>query len=846
MSKNHVFKIYLIALVESTQGLMCRLIDANNPQDLKQYPERLVIQGVGSGAVKVENIKVEDGKLVGTNGSIDRYPRIDASGNLMNKPSMVIFNQIGDVGYTVCDYAGRIKMMSTADAVEYARKFDIANGKLVSRDNIDFISSITGKYDVKEVPRVKETSKAKVQVKKRDNTRLAENSEVEAELLLDQKDSLGVLTESQRNAVKNFYIWYTVGQYQDLAKSIKLNLAPGKLETLTELRGEEDWVFAGIEDLMITQASYGNCTLGHQLRYAYYAAPVSSSKDPSTWIIFGKDCAGDFFDISKEDMEKLVTAKNNMTDELTVLVKQIQEGTVQKAIERTAFLNGMIKKGIEKKVLTRAFGEVARYAVDYLRVGLPLPKSLVLEMSKQFRLRGEQWGLFLEGKHDGLLKELRAGMPGKLTRVFGYMGAMSMYYYQMTQYVMDGYYGYNPLDDLTLIEDPIERRLKARKDVGGYNKDTRGARLYVNRKLRDSLGDIDSLEGFEKTLDLCGLLQITGRVLATAAHRVGYMEPKTAYMHLTNIIHGMIQDTTDDAKLLALNTMMNGTEIVMNKQSGYLRDFKIELTSTGYRRDYNKAPYVLEKYMSVGSVYGDIYEEISKRLEEKRAQELKEAQMKEDARKEDPIYRLERYLEKYPEGNGSNKLNVAISILDKDIPFGRLSEKQQYRIKAELAIFEEMEKGNIVELTEQKPEEEVQEEKTEKNPLERFADYLKKYPEGNYSDYLHIPKSFVEKGLTYESLSPKQKNALMHELAKFDAMAGVKSEEVWDDTLMNHKEILDIINELVDANDKGQLRKVKVRYGSLIGIIDSVRNKGRVSEKQYKYIKRAYETYQNM
>ena len=51
----------------------------------------------------------EDGSLIGTNGSLSRYPRI-LNGNCTEYPSpLIIINQIEDIGYTICDFSYYIK-----------------------------------------------------------------------------------------------------------------------------------------------------------------------------------------------------------------------------------------------------------------------------------------------------------------------------------------------------------------------------------------------------------------------------------------------------------------------------------------------------------------------------------------------------------------------------------------------------------------------------------------------------------------------------------------------------------------------------------------------------------------
>jgi len=830
-----VMRIYLIALVETVNGLMYRLIDENNPKDVKNYPEVSIIHALSSGAAKIQNVKVENGKVVGTNGSLERYPRIGLNGKLKNKPSMIILNQIGNVGYTVCDYKGVIKKFPTQEVVEYAKKYDIANGKLVSRDNVEFISSITGGYEVVDVPRVKEVKEQeKVKLVRGRNDRLTENSEVEAELLLDQKDSLGVLTESQRNAVKNFYIWYTVGQYRDLAKSIKLNLAPGKLESLTELRGEEEWAFAGIEDLIITQGCGGHCTLGHQIRYAYYAAPLSSPKNTETWIVFGKDCAGDFFDISKEDMEKLVAAKNNMTDELTELVRMIENGKIEEGLARNTTLANMVKRAVKASVLREVFGDVGRFAVDYLRVGLPMPKSLVLEMAKSFRELGARWDLILDKKYEKVFEEVKNMPSGRYG--YGFKGSLGVYYKFMTNYAIEGYYQHNATDNLKSIEDTISRRLKSRKDVAGYNKDTRLQRRYIDRRVETVLGE-DSVEGFEDVLKLYDIYKTLWTAIENGIKELDY-RGNTESIKL--VIDRLTASEKDVSKRVILGNFLNATE-VCNGGTASIKDYSSELASRYGGRNKKRAKDVVKDYTdNIGKVpeaYSEImdkFKEIQVELDRKMAVELELA-------KDTPMYKLRQFMEKYDEEASLDKYRRVKDVLStfNDTYYDRLSVELKRKIQWALGEFRQMEKAAL----KNNEEEVVEVTDLEKlNPLEKFEYYVNKYPEGTGSKYIGIPKAFIEKKLKYEDLTAKQRRSLEMELEKFEEKFGSgEGVRVWDNSIAEHPEIENMMEELSKALDEEKVEDSEAELAKLRGVMESIKTRKTVSERQYNYIKRTYD-----
>ena len=95
----------------------------------------------------IQNIELKEDKLVGVNGSLDRLPSITVKGELQGEKSpFTIINQIEDIGYTVVDYKGTVAKIKKEQALEYAKQHGVSNGKIVTRDNKEFISSIIGEY----------------------------------------------------------------------------------------------------------------------------------------------------------------------------------------------------------------------------------------------------------------------------------------------------------------------------------------------------------------------------------------------------------------------------------------------------------------------------------------------------------------------------------------------------------------------------------------------------------------------------------------------------------------------------------------------------------------------------
>lgn len=124
-----------------------RLLDTDS-KDIMNVPINSLIQNLSNHRAKVDNVEVVNGNLKGTNGSLDRYPKAIFNGSLIdpNKKPLIILNRVGDSKYTVCDYAGAIKILNELDVKNYASKYGIANGKLVPNGNDAIISAISGTY----------------------------------------------------------------------------------------------------------------------------------------------------------------------------------------------------------------------------------------------------------------------------------------------------------------------------------------------------------------------------------------------------------------------------------------------------------------------------------------------------------------------------------------------------------------------------------------------------------------------------------------------------------------------------------------------------------------------------
>ena len=109
-----------------------------------------LINVIITGGAKIDNIAIKGDKLIGSNGHIDRLPKIENK-QLLGRSPIIIISQIGSIGYKVTDFKGTITNMKTRDIIQYAKNQGIANGKIVNKEGKEFISAISGNYVIEEI-----------------------------------------------------------------------------------------------------------------------------------------------------------------------------------------------------------------------------------------------------------------------------------------------------------------------------------------------------------------------------------------------------------------------------------------------------------------------------------------------------------------------------------------------------------------------------------------------------------------------------------------------------------------------------------------------------------------------
>lgn len=124
-----------------------RIYDTEKNQ-IREIPEQELVEALKKHNLIINNLGLnEEDKIVGTQGSIDRYATLGVFTDINHKYPIVVINKVRG-GYTVVDCAGNQIVMSEAELIKYAKHFGVANAKVVTKGKTEFISAISGTFEL--------------------------------------------------------------------------------------------------------------------------------------------------------------------------------------------------------------------------------------------------------------------------------------------------------------------------------------------------------------------------------------------------------------------------------------------------------------------------------------------------------------------------------------------------------------------------------------------------------------------------------------------------------------------------------------------------------------------------
>jgi len=132
-----------------------RLLDSDSGQVMDQTYQA-VYSVLTQGKVEIQGIKLDRHKgLVGSNGAFSRYPSF-VVGKTAGQ-SIIIIGSYDNVGYKIANCNGQMVDIKSEDLIRklLGKECKIANGKVVDKDGLQFISAISGSYDNLGTPKIK-------------------------------------------------------------------------------------------------------------------------------------------------------------------------------------------------------------------------------------------------------------------------------------------------------------------------------------------------------------------------------------------------------------------------------------------------------------------------------------------------------------------------------------------------------------------------------------------------------------------------------------------------------------------------------------------------------------------
>lgn len=226
-----------------------------------------------------------------------------------------------------------------------------------------------------------------------------EYEEYRKEYFPANKDMYLYIDEDQEDIIRKYSRWRSKGRYSDLAQNIKLSISANKSEKLMNLTGGiDDFIYDGFVD-----AGDSYCSLGHAIRYEYYALSISTGRE----IIFGSTCASDFFGLKKGQLYQMNKVREEILSEIQyILFLLYTENDIE---YKEMYYDDLIEitKGKENvSLFTETCGaDVVKFTYHLYKNGLPLPPFLVrkLEIYRVKHLWAELDRIFKEAESEDLL-----------------------------------------------------------------------------------------------------------------------------------------------------------------------------------------------------------------------------------------------------------------------------------------------------------------------------------------------------------------------------------------------------------------------------------------------------------
>lgn len=129
-------------------GIRVLHLDTNENRDIQN---RELKKALKFNQYSIDNIELQDGKIVGTNGSLDRLTKV-CNNNIVGEQTIVIVYNTGRGKYLVANYQGNLAYVTEKDLIKFGKQGSIANGTVVDNNGTEYLRAIKGSF---KLPKVK-------------------------------------------------------------------------------------------------------------------------------------------------------------------------------------------------------------------------------------------------------------------------------------------------------------------------------------------------------------------------------------------------------------------------------------------------------------------------------------------------------------------------------------------------------------------------------------------------------------------------------------------------------------------------------------------------------------------
>lgn len=257
--------------------------------------------------------------------------------------------------------------------------------KVIERKNQGFVYTI----DTSDVTQLKKAenidkealalTEKTVKLKKENKLGQMMNTASNNILLWLSEDTLGVCTEEQKNFLAEYYSWYTKRTFEFLQGSSDIKMRASKIVALDSLHLSKnvEWRHTGYYTSPTRSFRCSDPSCGKALSKAH----VFECDDENVGhvkLMFGADCAEQFFDMTSDTLTCLADASSIVESEIKNIFNIYRNNRVEEAWDELGMFKDTIQELYDNNNLVSTYGEDnAKWLSGFLAQNIPFPDSLI-------------------------------------------------------------------------------------------------------------------------------------------------------------------------------------------------------------------------------------------------------------------------------------------------------------------------------------------------------------------------------------------------------------------------------------------------------------------------------------